>query len=166
MQMASLTAQYQVAEGTTLSGGVGVAQLGAGLTHEGRTGPQWRASVSHQIGRGVVAASFRRAYIPSFGFGGTMQNEQWMASIRMPLGRTRAYVDGSLSLFNNDPLDSDQPSLQSAWVSTTLGYYATRWLTLEGFYGRTQQDSQRAGGQLERNQLGFRMLAVKPIKLN
>ena len=166
MQMASLTAQYQVAEGTTLSGGVGVAQLGAGLTHEGRTGPQWRASVSHQIGRGVVAASFRRAYIPSFGFGGTMQNEQWMASIRMPLGRTRAYVDGSLSLFNNDPLDTDQPSLQSAWVSTTLGYYATRWLTLEGFYGRTQQDSQRAGGQLERNQLGFRMLAVKPIKLN
>ena len=166
MQTASITTQYEVAEGTTLSGGVGVAQLGAGLTHEGRTGPQWRAAVSQRLGRGVVAASFRRAYIPSFGFGGTMQNEQRMANIRMPIGRTRAFVDGAVSWLSNDPLDADQPSLQSAWVSTSLGYYATRWLTLEGFYERTQQDSQRAGGQLERNQLGFRITAVKPIKLN
>ena len=166
IQMASATAQYQVAAGTTLSAGVGVAQLGAGLTHEGRTGPQWRAAASQQVGRGSVSASYRRAYIPSFGFGGTMQNEQWMANVHMPLGRTRAYVDGSVSLFNNDPLDSDQPSLQSVWLSTTLGYSATRWLALEGFYGRTQQDSRREGGQLERNQLGFRMRAVKPIKLN
>jgi hypothetical protein len=83
----------------------------------------------------------------------------------MPIGRTRAYVDGGISWLNNDPLDSDQPSLQTAWVSTTLGYYATRWLSLEGFYGRTQQDSQRAGGQLERNQVGFRIVAAKPMKL-
>ena len=165
MQTAGATASYEVADGTTVSAGLGVAQLGAGLTHQARTGPQWRAGVSQRVGRGLVSASFRRAYIPSFGFGGTMQNEQWAAHIRMPLGRTRAYVDGGVSWYNNDPLETDQPSLQSAWLSTTLGYYATRWLTLEGFYGRTQQDSQRAGGQLERNQLGFRVLADKPIKL-
>jgi hypothetical protein len=166
IQMASITAQYQAAEGTTLSGGIGVARLGTGLTHAGRTGPQWRAGVSQRLGRGAVAVNFRRAYVPSFGFGGTMQNEQLMANLRMPLGRTRAYVDGAVSFFNNVPLDTNQPSLQSAWLTTTLGYHATRWLALEGFYERTQQDSQRAGGQLERNQLGFRMRAVKPIKLN
>ena len=166
IQAAGVTAQYQIAAGTTLSAGLGVAQLGAGLTHVGRTGPQWRAGVSRRAGRGVLSANYRRAYIPSFGFGGTMQNEQLTANVRMPIGRTRAYVDGAVSFFNNDPLDTDQPTLQSAWLSTSLGYYATRWLTLEGFYGRTQQDSQRAGGQLERNQLGFRILAVKPIKLN
>jgi len=38
-------------------------------------------------------------------------------------------------------------------------------LKLEGFYGRTQQDSQRIGGQLERNQVGFRVVAVKPLRL-
>jgi hypothetical protein len=165
IQTAGATASYEVADGTTVSAGLGVAQLGAGLTHQARTGPQWRAGVSQRAGRGQVSASYRRAYIPSFGFGGTMQNEQWAANIRMPLGRTRAYVDGGISWYNNDPLETDQPSLQSAWLSTTLGYYATRWLTLEGFYGRTQQDSQRAGGRLERNQLGFRVRADKPIKL-
>jgi hypothetical protein len=112
-----------------------------------------------------VSASYNRSYIPSFGFGGTFQNEQWMANLRMPLGRTRAYVDGGISWLNNDPLDTDQPSLQSAWVSSTLGYYATRWLSLEGFYGRTQQDSQRLGGRRERNQVGFRVVAAKPLKL-
>ncbi len=165
MHTAGATASYQVADGTAVSAGLGVAQLGAGLTHQARTGPQWRAGVTQRVGRGLVSASYRRAYIPSFGFGGTMQNEQWAAQIRMPLGRTRAYFDGGISWYNNDPLETDQPSLQSAWLSTTLGYYATRWLTLEGFYGRTQQDSQRAGGQLERNQLGFRVRADKPIKL-
>jgi hypothetical protein len=83
----------------------------------------------------------------------------------MPLGRSRAYVNGGISWLNNDPLDTDQPSLQSGWLSGVLGYYATRWLSLEGFYGRTQQDSHRAGGQLERNQVGFRVVATKPVWL-
>jgi hypothetical protein len=165
MQSGSVTAQYQLRADTTLSGGLGVARLGAGLNHQGRTGPQFQAAIIQRAGRGVVSASFRRAYIPSFGFGGTFQNEQWTANVRMPLGRTRTYVNGGISWLNNDPLDSDQPSLQSAWLSAVFGYYATRWLSLEGFYGRTQQDSQRAGGQLERNQVGFRVVATKPVRL-
>ena len=165
IQTGSLTGQYQVAAATVLTGALGVAHLGAGLTHDARTGPEWRASVTQQAGRGSVSLSYQRAYIPSFGFGGTLQNEQWGANVHMPLGRTRAYVDGGVSWLNNEPLDTDQPRLQTAWFSGNVGYYATRWLTLEGFYGRTQQDSRRAGGQLERNQLGFRVLAVKPIRL-
>jgi hypothetical protein len=165
IQNGTVTAQYQVASGTTLSGGFGIARMGAGLTQEARTGPEWRAGITQRAGRGVVSGSFRRAYIPSFGFGGTFQNEEWAANIRMPIGRTRAYVDGGVSWLNNDPLDSDQPSLQTVWLATTVGYYATRWLSLEGFYGRTQQDSQRGGGQLERNQIGFRIVAAKPMKL-
>lgn len=165
MQSGSVTAQYQATATTTLSGGFGLAHLGAGLTHQARTGPQWRASIIQRAGRGVLSAGYRRAYIPSFGFGGTFQNEQWTANLHMPLGRSRTYVDGGISWYNNDPLDTDQPALQSAWISTTLGYYATRWLSLEGFYGRTQQDSRRAGGQLERNQVGFRVVAAKPMRL-
>ena len=58
MQTAMATAQYQVAAGTTISGGFGVAMLGAGLTHEARTGPEWRAGFSQKTGRGVVSASY------------------------------------------------------------------------------------------------------------
>ena len=57
----------------------------------------------------------------------------------MPFRGTRAYVDGGVTWLNNDPLDADQPSLQSSWVSATVGYYATRWLSLEGFSGRTRR---------------------------
>jgi hypothetical protein len=165
MQTATATAQYQPMAGTRISGGFGVAMLGAGLTHEARTGPEWRAGISQQAGRGLVSATYRRSYIPSFGFGGTFQNEEWTANVHMPFGRSRTYVDGSVSWFNNDPLDTDQPSLRTAWVSTTVGYYLARWLSLEGFYQRTQQDTQRAGGQLNRNQVGFHVVAAKPVKL-
>jgi hypothetical protein len=165
IQTTMATAQYQVSAGTTIDGAVGVAMLGAGLTHEARTGPEWHAGVSHKTGRGVVSASYLRSYIPSFGFGGTLQNQQWAAYVHMPLGLTRTYVDGGITWLHNDPLDTNQPSLQSSWISTALGYSATRWLKLEGFYGRTQQDSQRIGGQLERNQVGFRVVAVKPLRL-
>ena len=165
IQTAMATAQYQADAATTIYGGFGVAILGAGLTHEARTGPEWRVGVSRKTGRAVVSASYLRSYIPSFGFGGTFQNEQWMAGLHLPLGRSRAYVDGGVSWLNNDPLDTDQPSLKSAWLSTSVGYYATRWLSLEGFYGRTQQNSQRIGGERERNQVGFRVVATKPVKL-
>jgi hypothetical protein len=165
LQTGSVTAQYQAAAGTTVFGAIGVSQLGAGLTHQARTGPLWRAALAHRAGRSLISASYQRAYIPSFGFGGTFQNEQWAANIHTPIGHTRAYVDGGVSWYNNDPLDSAQPTLQTAWLSGSVGYYATRWLSLEGFYARTQQDSQRAGGQLDRNQVGFRVVAAKPVKL-
>lgn len=165
MQTATVTAQYQVGSGTTLSAGAGLARLGAGLTHQARTGPEFRAGIVQRAGRAVISGSFHRSYIPSFGFGGTFQNEQWMANVHMPLGR-RLYADGGFSWLNNDALDAEQPSLQTAWFSGNVGYYAARWLALEGFYGRTQQDSRRAGGQLTRNQVGFRVVAAKPVKLH
>ena len=159
------TVQYKVAAGTTLSGGAGVALLGAGLTHEARTGPEWRAGISQKTGRTVFSASYHRSYIPSFGFGGTFQNQEWTTSVHTPLHHSRAYVDGTFTWMNNDPLDSDQPGLRTAWLAGTFGYYLVRWLSVEGFYERTQQNSQRPGGQLNRNQVGFHLVAAKPMKL-
>ena len=164
MQTATGTIQYVVGPGTRISGGFGVAMLGAGLTHDARTGPQWRASFEQKAGRSAVTANYRRSYIPSFGFGGTFQNQEWSANVHTPIA-PRAYVDGGFTWISNDPLDTLQPSLRTKWFSASGGYYLMRWLTLEGFFGRTQQDSQRAGGQLERNQLGFRVIAAKPLKL-
>jgi len=165
MQTATGTIQYLIGPTTTVSGGFGIAMLGDGLTHEARTGPEWRASFAQKAGRSVVSANYRRSYIPSFGFGGTFQNQEWSANIHTPIAHTRAYVDGGFTWLNNDPLDTAQPSLRTKWFTASGGYYLARWLTLEGFYGRTQQDSQRAGGQLERNQLGFQVIAAKPLKL-
>ena len=165
IQTAIATAQYQVASGTTISGGFGVAMLGAGLTREARTGPQWSAAISQKTGRAVLFGTYRHSYIPSFGFGGTFQNEEFTANIRTPIGRTRAYVHGGFTWLNNTPLETNQPSLRTVWLNGTFGYYLARWLSIEGFYGHTQQDSQRAGGQMERNQVGFQVVAAKPMKI-
>jgi hypothetical protein len=165
MQTAMGTAEYVVAAGTAISGGVGVAVLGAGLTHEARTGPEWRAGISQKTGRAVVSVTYGHSYIPSFGFGGTFQNEELAANVRSPIGRTRAYVAGSFTWLNNVPLEPNQPSLKTAWLTGTAGYYLARWLTIEGFYERTQQDTQRPGGQIERNLIGFHVVASKPMKL-
>ena len=165
MQTGGVTAQYEVSAGMKLSGEVGVAQIGAGFQHQARTGPEWGAGVTQRFGKGVVSGRYHKSYVPSFGFGGTFQNQELTANIHMPIGRTRAYTDGGVSWLNNEPLDAFRPTLQTMWLTGNIGYAATRWLAIEGFYGRTQQDSQRAGGQLERNQLGFRVVAAKPVKL-
>jgi len=163
MQTVLATAQFQPAAGTIISGGFGVAMLGAGLTHEAQSGPEWRTAISQKAGRNVLSASYSRSYIPSYGFGGTFQNQQWSTNIHVPIHR--AYIDGGFIWLNNDPLDTVQPSLRTAWVNTNVGYYLTRWLSLEGFYAHTQQNSQRPGGQLRRNQLGFQVIAAKPVKI-
>ena len=165
MQKAIATAQYEVADGTTISGGFGVAMLGEGLTREARTGPEWRAGIAQKTGRAVWSGTYRHSYIPSFGFGGTFQNEELTATIRTPIGRTRAYVHGGFTWLNNAPLETNQPSLRTVWLNGTVGYYLARWLSIEGFYGHTQQDSQLAGGQLKRNLAGFQIVAAKPMKL-
>jgi hypothetical protein len=169
-QSASGTVQYQPLAGTTISGGLGVAVLGEGLNHAAGTGPVWHAGVSQKAGRGVVSASYSRSYIPSLGFGGTFQNQEGTVRLHMPIGG-RAYVDGGFIWMSNEPLNSNEPlgivqqNLQSAWFSSNVGYHLTRWLSAEGFVVHSQQDSQVAGGQLARNQVGFQVIAAKPIRI-
>jgi hypothetical protein len=164
---ASGTVQYALTPATTVSGLLGVSRLDAGLLHEPRTGPAVRAGIIHRARLLVLSASYQRSFIPSFGFGGTFQNEEWQGNVHVPFARNRAYVDGSVARFNNDPLvENQQPSLRSVWLSGTLGYRFTRWLSMEGFYSQSDQSSQRAGGDLGRRQVGFRMHATKPMKLD
>jgi hypothetical protein len=85
--------------------------------------------------------------------------------VLVPFARRRAYVDGRWSWFQNDPLAAGQPSLRTLSATGVLGYRAMRWLSAEANHVRTRQDSQMAGGQLARNQLGFGMVAARPIGL-
>lgn len=163
---AGATAQYEATRATRLFAMLGVSQLGAGLRHEARTGPTVRVGVVRRVERATLSASYQRSFTPAFGFGGTFQNEEWQASAHVPFARNRAYLDSGVSWFDNDPLELDQPSLKSLWLSSTIGYRLTQWLNVEGYAGRTQQDAQRAGGELSRNQVGFRLVAVKPLKLD
>ena len=165
IQSGGVSIAYDVTRTITLSGVLGVARLGAGLTHDARTGPAVTVELSHRARETRMSASYQRTFVPSYGFGGTFQNEEWMGSAHVPVGTSRLYVEGTVAWFDNDPLESGQPSLQSLWLSTTLGYRAFRWLDLEAYGERTQQDTQRPGGDLRRNQAGFRVVVTKPMRI-
>jgi hypothetical protein len=72
---------------------------------------------------------------------------------------------GSVLLQNNEPLNSDEANLLSLLFSGSVGYRMTRWLSLDGFVSRTQQNERRVQGDVVRNIAGFRVVATKPIKL-
>lgn len=165
MHTGGMTLQFQASPLVKLTGSVGVARLGEGLRHGAHIGPAVGFSITRVSRLARLSAGYQRSFIPSYGFGGTFQNEEWTGSVLVPFANNRAYVDGGISWFDNDPLEEAQPSVQSLWLSGTLGYRITRWLNAEGFFGRSQQDTQRVGGDLDRNQVGFRLVAAKPVRL-
>lgn len=159
------TATYRVLPTLTVNGGVGVARISGTVTQDSRIGPTFEVGASWQGKYHVASMSYQRSFIPSFGFGGTFQNEEWVANLHVPFARNRAYTDASLSWSNNEPLTIDQPDLRWIWVTTKVGYRATPWLRVEGYYSRAQQNAQRAGSQLTRNQIGFQVVTSKPMKI-
>ena len=45
--------------------------------------------------------------------------------------------------------------LRSFWVEGSVGYAATPWVRIEGFYAGTHQTIDRPGGELDRNRVGI-----------
>ena len=165
IQSGAVTGEYKFTQLTSVSGFAGVARLGAGIQHAGRTGPAIGVTIMRRARLGAISAGYQRAFIPSWAFGGTSQNEEWHASVHVPFARNRAYLRTRTALLDADSLVPGQPSLRSLWMGGTLGYRATRWLNLEAFYSGTGQDSNQAGGNRRRNVLGFRIVTAKPMKI-
>ena len=165
IHQAGVTAEYVLTPTFTVSGLLGVAVLGAGQAHDGSVGPAVEAQLLYHARETRVSASYQRTFVPSFGFGGTYQNEQWAGSVHLPIASTRLYVAGSLAWFDNDPIEAGLPSLQSVWLSGTGGYRASRWLSVEVYADRTSQDSQLPGGIVKRANIGFRVVITKPIRI-
>ncbi len=139
---ATITAQYQLTPNMDLSGFAGVSRIGAGLEHSEQTGPSVGLTISRQLTRAaLISAGYQRTFIPSWAFGGTFQNQELFATLRVPFARNQAYVEGRATLLNAEALQAGEPSLRSLWFGTVLGYRATRWLRFEGYpivQGRTR----------------------------
>jgi hypothetical protein len=161
------TVEYALTPTITVLGLFGIARLSAGLTHDARTGPTVLAELNYRLRDTLLTGRYQQTFVPSFGFGGTFQNEEWSARVHTPLPAIsrRLYTEGSVTWYDNEPLEVGQPSLQSLWLSGTLGYRASRWLNVEGYVDRWQQDSQRPGGIVRRNLIGFRVVVSKPMRI-
>ena len=158
----TMTVEYHVSPEIVLSGFAGVSHVTASATQEARTGPAVRAAFTRRDRRTLLTASYERTFVPSYGFGGTFPNQQWQGVLRVPFWRNRAYVQGSLTRFDNQPLEATQDKLTSLFLGGVLGYRASRWANVETFYRHTRQNVR---GELRRDEFGVQVVASTALRL-
>jgi len=107
---------------------------------------------------------YNRAFVPSYGFGGTTQNEELTARLNLPLSR-RLSSRSSFAWRTNDPLTLGDLSLRSWWIEESIGYNVQPWVRMEAFYAGTRQTIDRPGGLMTRNRFGFQIITVKPLRI-
>jgi hypothetical protein len=155
---------YKLSELTHIYGAGGLSRLGVTEFGTERTGPAWRAGLVHGIRTATVDVHYSRSFVPSYGFGGTMQNEEATARLRTPIGR-RVSASTAFSLRRDDPLTFGEVPLRSYWVEGTLGYAATPWVRIEGYFAGTHQTITRPGGELDRNRAGIQVVTGRPVRI-
>jgi hypothetical protein len=159
------TAQLTLSESTSTSFGAGFSYLNDRSLLETRTGPYLRAEITHGTEHATLGAAFERMFVPSFGFGGSSQSQQLRSFIRMPLNRNRMYLQGSASWRRTDPFVVGELPLDTTLLRSTLGYSATRYLRIEGFYAFTRQDTRIAGGKVNRQRAGAQVVISQPMRI-
>jgi hypothetical protein len=124
--------------------------------------------------RTTWSLGYSRTFLASFGFGGTVQNEELRASVQVPISR-RVELIGRLSARDNDPLSGPLaevgpdgvvgPGLRALSASGTVSFGLASWLRFEAFAAANWQDARRAGGQIERTRAGVRFVTFYPMRL-
>lgn len=156
---------YQLSDLTRVYGGAGLARMGAADLGPGKTSPVYRAGIAHRFEVATVDANYSRSFQPSYGGGGTLDNEEFAVNANAPIGG-RMYVNGNVSWRRNKTLGIFTPALTSLWMGGTFGYAIERWVRIEAFYSGTHQRIDRPGGQMDRNRIGIQVVTVKPVRID
>jgi hypothetical protein len=166
VQDATGDVSYQVSAGTTLDGGAGGSYLRVSNTGLTAWGPAFHGSVEHRRGRTTFSANYRRAFIPSFSFGGLTADQTMAASVRVPFAHDRAYATAGIGYSRTEPVEALGVGfrLNSRFTSAAVGYQVAPWLRSEGFLNLSHQDSS-ARGLVNRTRLGFQFVTFKPVRI-
>ena len=159
---------YELSPVWTMSGAAGMVYMQSTPTIPSHAGPAYRISLErHREGR-AFHVGYLRSYIPSFGFGGTVQNQSASVGYHTPLFGSRHFYFDATGVFRDDePLTSiDQLPLRSLRAYTTVGWQPAPYVRIEGFYVRVQQTSLRFNGQIYRNRVGFQIVTSKPVRID
>lgn len=159
------TYRYSLAEHTLLSLAGGMSRLQDHTIDDTRSGPYVRAGLTRATEHATFGVSYERTYVPSFGFGGSNQSQEFRTFVRMPFERNRLYVQGSAAWRRSDPFVEEELLLDTISLRSTVGYGLTRWLRLEGFYAFTRQDSQVTGGEINRHRGGLQVVVSQPMRI-
>jgi hypothetical protein len=142
----------------------GVSYLNVTAFAPARSGITYRAGATARLRRAGLDVAYSRSFVPSFGFGGTSQNEGLTAQMRIPLSR-RVYAQSSLSWRRNEALTPGEPSLHSRWLEGSVDYALAPWAHVEGFFGTLSQSIDRPGGLAGRTQVGVEIITTAPMRI-
>jgi len=158
--------ERQLTEGMRAFASAGLSRLGETPFGPARTGPSFRLGVSEHYRSTIIDVSYERSFVPSFGFGGTTQNGNLTARVRLPITR-RLYTQDLVSWQQQDPLVIAVPQLRSTWLQAAVGYTARPELRIEAYFAGTRQTAGRIDGQLlTHNQFGIQVIASKPVRIH
>lgn len=163
LQNSSGGVEYAVSDAISTFAAAGVSYLGGVTGAVGRMGPALRLGLATNISPAVVSVTYSRAYVPSYGFGGTSDNEELISRVHFPIAR-RAYASAALALRTNEPLSKDL-KLRSTWFYGSVGYRLADWMQLEAFTSGTRQRTDRPGGRLNRYRVGLQLSTATTTRI-
>jgi hypothetical protein len=159
---------YDLSPSWSFSGAAGIVYLAPTSTTVASSDPAYRAALNWHRGLTTFHIGYLHSFIPSFGFGGTVKNDEFGVGFHTPLfGSRRFYTDQSVVYRDNEPLTSitEQLPLRSLRTYSIIGWTPQPWVRIEGFYARVQQTSRQVGGELFRNRVGFQIVTSKPMRV-
>ncbi len=163
VQSALGVTEIALAPSVSASLAYGHAWLSAGRNGFRDSGPAFNLGLDWQRRRTSGTLRYGRAFLPSFGFGGTFQNEELRATLRTSLSRWLEW-SGGVAVSDNDPLEPGDPTLRSVSANTSLGWIVKRRLRLEVFATHVSQDSGLAGGHVVRTRAGVQATVSQMVR--
>jgi hypothetical protein len=170
VQNGTVGIDHQLSEGIHVFAAGGFSRVDVSSFGQSHVAPSWRLGLSDHYRATIIDVGFSRSYVPSFGYGGTLQNEEASASIKMPITR-RVYTQAIASWRREDALVLNAPQLRSFWLQAAVGYTARAWFRVEGYYAATRQTVGglplgAADALMSHDQMGIQLVASKPMRIH
>jgi hypothetical protein len=163
VQNSSAGMEYQISEAMRAFGGFGLSRLNAAEDRAARIGPAVRLGLVRLTPSAEVSVLFNRSFVPSYGFGGTTDNEEFTTRVRVPIAR-RLSATGSFSFRRNEPVDVLRGfRLRSLWFYGGLGYLLNDWVRVEAYSSGARQN--QPDGRMNRYHVGVQVTAATTARI-
>jgi hypothetical protein len=161
-------ADYQLTPFWTVTGGAGLDYVPATPITPAQHAPGFGASADWAARSRRFHVGYERMFLPTFGFGGAIQNQDITATYYTPLLNSRRfYTEQTFSWRDNKPLvmAPGRLRLRTTRITASVGYAPRPWVRMEGFYSKAFQTSLIPGGDIDRNRIGFVIITSRPVRM-
>jgi hypothetical protein len=170
VQTALAGAEYHFSPSFSVFAEGGASHVTQTAFETSQTSPSWRAGANRAFHRFSLDAAYSRSFMPAFGVGNALESRDVGVHGRIELTRN-LYAEGAVdrrvdSPIANTPNPLGEAPIHSTWFNSLVGYTASRWLHIEGFFTATHQDVARPGGLLDRNRIGVQVVTTKPMRVH